>query len=229
MGMGTIINGVRADAAAGLREWGAMLTSAAKRAPANAGPGFAALPDGLATLRPIDEAAIRTTGWELRDAFRNSFDDGLCVQRAALGTMSLLQRVDGSIPAALGDAAQADARGAAMLVAYDVQVGATKYNLHAAPGARTADGRVLVIDHLVGADTGDGVLELDDWLQRIHGSAAGVHVVPATRRPPLGAGTHAGIGPITRPATPETWGADAETLASSLEALVAGQPFRRRR
>lgn len=223
--MGGIVEAATAArSAASVRAWGRLIADAAADAPRAFGTSLSPLDDAARMLRSVDEGAVRATGWELRNAFLQ-VDDTLCVQRSMFGAMSLAQRVTGSVGGGLRAIGSDDARLAATAVAYQVDVAGRPYNLHAAMVARTADDRLLVIDHLVsGAD--DGVIELGDWMRRIGGTSARTRLIPATHTPPLGLNPGAGIPALATRADAARWAAMGDELGRSFErAATAGRPI----
>ena len=181
MGIGTIIGGVRADAAAGLRAWGSLIADAAQTIRPIAGSRLEPIGEASRLLAPVDESLVRTVGWEARDAFRSAFDDQSCVQRAQFIAMSLAERVTGSIPAALANVGAADARTGALAVAYHVRLPSGEFNLHSVPLFRTTSDELLVIDHML-ATSEDGVMRYHDWLAAIHGTEANTAITERTMK-----------------------------------------------
>lgn len=233
MGPGTIVDAARAaGAGANLRAWGDVLGSAADDVVRGMrGESPVPVAEGVAGLVPVTSGTVRATGWELRGAFAWRNDDR-CVQRAAFGVMSLLEREAGGIRPAMGELASADARRGAIAVNYspNFQSSIGRARLHAAPVFRTTEGEALVIDHLVaGAD--DGVLTLEEWMRRTGGTAASTYVVHPLHMPPLSPKAHAGIPARSVPHAPAQWRDFGSHLAASwdeaaLHQLPQLQPLR---
>jgi hypothetical protein len=233
MGAGTIVDAARAaTAGAALHAWGDALGSVADdlaRGLRSETPRT--IHDGLAELVPVSSGSVRATGWELRDAF-NWRNDDRCIQRAALGAMSLVEHEAGDLRAGFGELATSDARRAALAVNYspNFQSSMGRARLHAAPVFRSTEGEALVIDHLF-ADSEDGVLTLQQWLRRTGGTEASTRIVSALHQPPLSPGGHAGIPAFAKVHDGAEWRAFGDHLATSWQeaasrGLPAAQPMR---
>ena len=217
MGPGPIVDAARAaSAGAALRSWGDVLGAAADDVWRGM-PGEAPRPvaDGILDLVPVSSASVRTIGWELRDAFAWRNDDR-CIQRAAFGVMSLLDREAGGIRAAMGELATTDARRGAIAVNYAPNFGSSigRARLHAAPVFRTTEGETLVIDHLV-AGTDDGVLTFDDWMRRTGGTQLSTRIVHPLHMPPLSLRGGPGIPVHSSPIDAAQWRSFGAHLAGS--------------
>jgi hypothetical protein len=227
MGLGLIEHArtmVAAGTPAALRSWGDQLATAAEALGYHPlASKFTSLDEGLARMAGIDEATVRTSGWEHRLAFTYQ-DDGQCVQRALLGALSLGERVTGSITGALRSVGAEDARAAAVIVAYPRGgFGDTNAVLHAATLAKAADGRALVIDHLL-ADSADGVMDVADWMERAGVGAHEVRVLAASYTPPLTPKPMSGGVPISaRPVLVDGWRELADQAATMIEETAAGR------
>jgi hypothetical protein len=205
-----------ATAGAALRSWGDALGSAADDLARGLRSEIPrSVPEGLGELRTVSSGSVHATGWELRGAF-NWRNDDRCIQRAALGAMSLVEREAGDLRAGFGDLATNDARRAAIAVNYTPNFSSSmgRARLHAAPVFRTHEGETLVIDHLF-ADAEDGVLTLQDWLRRTGGTERSTRIVGALHMPPLSPGGSAGIPAFAKVHDGAEWRAFGDHLASA--------------
>ncbi|MCW2926584.1 MAG: hypothetical protein JWM86_552 [Thermoleophilia bacterium] len=222
MGPGTIVDAARAaHAGAALHAWGDEVARAVDAVGPLAASGRTppSLADGLARLRPVPSDLVHTIGWELRHAFVWRNDDR-CIQRAAMGALSLAQREAGDdLTRAMGSLAREDALTSAMTVTYR-PTGVGNARFHAATIARTTDDELLVIDHLV-ADADDGVLRFDDWLRRVGGRADDATVLSPLRMPPWSLGTHSGIPAAAAADDGEDLRAFASHLATSWDEVAS--------
>jgi hypothetical protein len=214
VGPGTVIDAAHAaGVGASLRAWGSAVGEAVvAHADALRPIRPPSLDAGLQQLVPISRDRVHTIGWELRHAFSWRNDDR-CLQRAAFGALSILERETGSIDAAVASAARGDALRAAVVVQYSPNFGMAR--MHAAPVMRTTDGEFLVIDHLF-ADAEDGVLTLQEWLRRSGGSARKATVLPPLRRAPWSITSGApGMAISAKPWGTDEWSDLADHLAAS--------------
>lgn len=218
MGIGTITPDA-ARVAANLRSWTGHVADAARlTGPPTANQPLRLLSAGNAGLATVDEALVRTIGWQMRDAVRWT-PDGYCVQRANLTAMSAAQQAHGGdLAAAYASLGGQDGRIGAQLVAFAPARPGLGYEarFHSAALFHTSSAD-LVVDHLV-AETADGVMRADDWLRAVAPrNPADVAVVAATNRPPASLRPSSGVPAGAPWMTPSDWTASGDQLATALE------------
>ncbi|MBC7460737.1 MAG: hypothetical protein H7287_05195 [Thermoleophilia bacterium] len=224
MGLGGIIEGVgsAARAAQSLRSWSMLASEAAHLAPGLERRFIPALlSESSSFVRPIDEALVRTTGWEMRNAV-SWINDGLCVERAAVTALSAAQHETGSVAGALTALTTKDARLGATIVAYQPskQVMGVYDNLHAAAYFETTNSKQLVIDHTFALPGRDGVMEVGDWLRRIGAKADNARLIPSNFTPPASARASAGVPVMAKPIDQQGWRTEIGLLADKLDPPV---------
>lgn len=223
--MGIIDAGVALERGTALKSWGKLVGQAAEAIQPSRIPNLQPLEQAGTVLARTSEDLIRTSGWEVKHAFP-VWDHGLCVFEADFAAMSLAERVHGTIPAALQHVGTADARTAALAVAYDVSVRSplhpfgNPYTFHAGALSRTLDDKYLVTDALV-APEGDGVLPLEEWLRRIGGSHERTRIMPVGYAPPPLLNGNSGIGVFAKRMEPSIWEKMGNELAAAWQTFPA--------
>ncbi|MCW2974011.1 MAG: hypothetical protein JWN72_2284 [Thermoleophilia bacterium] len=223
MGLGGIIEGVGSAARAqadSLRSWSMLISEAAHAAPLERLFAPGPLNEASGFVRTVEEALVRTTGWEMRDAVPWP-NNGLCLERALLAAMSAASRETGSVAGGLAARTTKDAPRGATIVAYQpsTAVMGAYDTLHAAAYFETTSGKRLVIDHTFAAPGGDGVMEVDDWLRRIGARAENARLIPSNFTPPAAA--NGGVVPVmAKPISEQGWLTEIGLLADRIDPPV---------